>query len=111
MKILSDITFRYLFKAFCIVCLLCMVWYWFYKFIIEDRNIGTVDYRSFKNDLNVKYPVASLCFDEPIVDRKVAENYPNLNKTNYMEYLEGDAFDKTFKKVNYSRELVILRRM
>ena len=102
MTFFSDITFRYLFKAFCTVCLLCMVWYWFYKFIIEDRNIGTVDYITFKNDLNIKYPVASLCFAEPILARKVAENYPDLNKTSYMEYLEGDIFDETFAEVDYS---------
>ena len=101
MKILSKIRYRYLFKAFCIVCLLCMVGYWFYKFIVEDRDIGTVDYRSFKNDSNVKYPVASLCFAEPFVDGKVAEHYPDLNTTNYMAYLEGDGFDETFTHVNY----------
>ena len=98
----NSYSFRYVFKAFCIVCVLFMVGYWFYKYDVDDRDIGTVDYRSFQNDSSVKYPVASLCFDEPIVDRKVAENYPNLNKTNYMEYLEGDAFDETFTKVNYS---------
>ena len=79
-----------------------MVWYWFYKFIVEDRDIGTVDYRSFKNDSSVKYPVASLCFAEPFVDGKVAENYPDLNTTMYMEYLKGDGFGEPFTKVKYS---------
>ena len=102
MKILNEITFRYLFKACCMVCLLCMVVYWIYKFVVEDRDIGTVDYISFKNDLNVKYPVASLCFSEPIIDRKVAEHYPNLDTTNYAKYLVGDAFEERFTEIDYS---------
>ena len=102
MKILSEITFRYLFKAFCMVCLLSMVVYWIYKFVVEDRDIGTVDYLSFNEDSNVKHPVASLCFVDPIVDRKVAEHHPNLDTKNYTEYLKGNAFDEGFSKIDYS---------
>ena len=102
MKILSEITFRYLFKAFCMVCLLSMVVYWIYKFVVEDRDIGTVDYLSFNEDSNVKHPVASLCFVDPIVDRKVAEHHPNLDTKNYTEYLKGNDFEEGFAKIDYS---------
>ena len=76
-----------------------MVWYWFYKFVVEDRDIGTEDYRSFKHDSNIKYPVASLCFADPIEERKVEEKYPNLKKTNYMDYLEDIFLMKCLQKL------------
>ena len=76
----KPIIFRYLFKALCIVCVICMVGYWFYKFNVEDRDIGTVDYTSFKDSSRISYPVASLCFEslDPFSREKI------LNYTVYV---------------------------
>ena len=32
------------FSSICVVAALCMIGYWFYKFEIEDKEVGVVDY-------------------------------------------------------------------
>ena len=64
--------FRYLYNALCVVCVICMVGYWFYKFDVEDRDIGIVDYIAFEDDSTIPYPVASLCFDTPFSEENLA---------------------------------------
>ena len=101
MKVISKISLRFLYKAFCVVCVLCMVLYWFYKFEVEDRDIGIVHYESFKDGSNIPYPVASLCFEQPFSRRKVSLIDPGINVTNYLMYLEGDIIEEEFKDVDY----------
>ena len=66
MNIAKPLIFRYLFKAFLTVCVMCMVGYWFYKFEVEDRDIGVVDYVWLRDATEVKYPAASICFRDPV---------------------------------------------
>ena len=56
-----------------------MIAYWFYKFDVEDRDIGTVEYASFDEGPCIKYPVVSLCFYAPFSKTKIAEIYPDLS--------------------------------
>ena len=78
-----------------------MIGYWFYKFDVEDRDIGTVEYTAFKDQSEIKYPVATLCFTAPFSRRKVVETDPNLNITNYSNYIEGESFEEKFHKIDY----------
>ena len=94
--------FRYLFQALCAVCVICMVGYWFYKFDVEDRDIGVVDYIAFEDDSRIPYPVASLCFEDPFYEDKLSEIDPAINITHYLEYLKGDVFEERLTHVDYS---------
>ena len=102
MNIAKPIIFRYLFKAFLTVCVMCMVAYWFYKFDVEDRDIGVVDYISFEADSRIRYPVASLCFELPFSREKISRISPDLNITNYLGYLEGEYAEPGFQDIDYS---------
>ena len=86
MNIVSNACLRNSFKTACIVAAICMVGYWFYKFDVEDRDIGTVDYMSFKDASGIKYPVASLCFEEPFSRGKISNSDIDVNITQYLEY-------------------------
>ena len=102
MKFRKETCFRNSFKIFCIVCVLCMVGYWFYKFDVEDQDIGIVDYKAFKDESQIKFPVASLCFWDPFIRKQLAEMNSNLDLARYLEYLQGEYFEKQFEKVDYS---------
>ena len=73
-----------------------MVGYWFYKFEVEDRDIGTVDYTSFKDDPKIIYPAASLCFayPHPFSREKIA--LIDACRTVWKSYKKKDA-PKTFQ--------------
>ena len=79
-----------------------MVGYWFYKFKVDDRDIGLVDYTSFKDAPSIKHPVASLCFDQPFMQGKMEEIYPGTNITSYLKFLNGEIFDNAFEIIDYA---------
>ena len=101
MDITKPVIFRCLFKAVCTVCVVCMVGYWFYKFDVEDRDVGIVDYTSFEDDSRIAYPVASLCFVQPFSREKVSQMTPELDTDHYLNYLKGDVVEEEFQDVNY----------
>ena len=101
MNITKPNAFRYLFKTLCTICVICMVGYWFYKFDVEDRDIGIVDYTSFEDDSRINYPVASFCFNTPFSQEKVSRNNSDLNITYYLSYLQGDVVEQIFQNVDY----------
>ena len=84
MDIACRVIFRFLFRVACIVSALCMVGYWFYKFEIEDRDVGIVDYKPFENASKVRYPVPSLCSYKPFSRKKVLKIDPNVNIQKYL---------------------------
>ena len=52
------------FTAFCIASTFVMVGYWMYKFQLEDRDIGVVDYKSIQESDDIPFPVFSFCFND-----------------------------------------------
>ena len=85
----------------CIFGAVLMVSYWFYKFGIEDRDIGVVDYIPFDEDNDITVPNLAICFQNPFLKSLVDVN-ENLTTQSYYEYLMGERNETYFLKVNYS---------
>ena len=68
--------------------------------MIEDRNVGVVDYEQLKK-ADVELPVASVCFTDPFLITKLREINPEFNKTSYLNYLKGESTDDRFQDVDY----------
>ena len=47
-----------------------MLIYWAYKYEIEDRDIGVVDYVSLQHSDDIPFPVLSICLVNPINEKK-----------------------------------------
>ena len=75
-------TFRVCFCAVCIVTVTFMVGYWVHKYQIEDRDIGVVDYKSFKEANEVDFPIPYLCFLDPFLKNKLNEIDLDINVGN-----------------------------
>ena len=54
-----------LFTLLCFVVLILMVGYWFYKYLIEDKDVAVVDYLSLEEAKDVAFPVPTICFQNP----------------------------------------------
>ena len=79
-----------------------MIGYWAYKYEIDDRDIGVVDYISLQASSHIKFPVLTICFINPIVEHKL--NYVSNNSINvsrYIQYLKGEIWSKELERVDY----------
>ena len=80
---------RFCFSSICVVGAILMVGYWIYKFLVEDRDLGVVDYELIEK-AEVDYPIPSICFTNPFLANKLKEYDPNLTNTLYANYLRGE---------------------
>ena len=85
-----------LFTIACTICVAIMVGYWFYKYDVEDRDIGVVDYAPLSQAEGIPFPAVSLCIREPFLLRKLRAINGNITKRIYRKYLEGEIFDYKF---------------
>ena len=92
---------QYSFKIVCVIGVACGGSYWLYKYEVEDRDIGVVDYVAFEEATNVEFPVASVCFTNPFINQKLNETDPMINSTSYLQYLKGEIFNESFRKIDY----------
>ena len=72
-----------------------MVIYWLYKYKVEDRDLGIVEYVSWKETENLEFPVASLCFQNPF------KKSTQINETAYLQYLKGDIAGNGLENIEY----------
>ena len=82
-----------LYTITCAIVVAFMVGYWFYKYEIEDRDIGVVDYASLEDSDDIKFPVVSLCFEDPFVDDNLRATNSNITRQTYLRYLDGEIYN------------------
>ena len=95
MKVLNGILLKHLFTVICIIGAVIMVGYWFYKFDVEDRDIGVVDYVPVEDISDAEIPVPTLCFQNPFLPERLSEI------SEYIEYMKGDVFRNESENIDY----------
>ena len=83
-----------------------MVGFWVFKYKVEDRSIGVVDYVLLREAEDITLPVASLCFANPFRKKKLLEL--NVNESSYLQYLTGDIEGDEFKDIDYQNVTINL---
>ena len=86
-----------------------MITYWIYKFEVEDRDIGVVDYATFEEAKNIPLPTVSMCFVNPFLSKKLNETDPKINSALYAQYLNGEIFNETFNHIDYENVTLSLQ--
>ena len=94
-------SFRATFRVACVFVVTWMIGFWFYKYIIEDRDIGIVDYISIEDDDDFDLPMPYMCFETPVLINKMNSIDPSAYNSEYLRYLKGEIFDKRFKELEY----------
>ena len=112
MMLIERRTCRYLFSFICNIGVILMISYWLYKFMVEDRDVGVVDYELMEKAKDVEYPIPALCFQDPfIADKLQAINESqNLRKimTLYKSYLKDDLFENNLANIPYENVTINL---
>ena len=110
MILASQKAFVTLFKVFCVIAAISMVLYWVYKFQVEDRDVGLVDYMPIKEAKDIRLPILSLCFENPFLKEFLTNKHPNINTSAYLDFLRGKTYDKGLKEINYDNVTLKLER-
>ena len=100
MSFRNEDALRLSFKLVCMIGVLSMVGYWVYKFLVEDRDIGVVDYEPLGTS-EIDLPVASICIVNPFLGRKISFVEPQHNETTYLAYIKGDIDAPEFQGTHY----------
>ena len=96
MAVIKETWFRHLFTLLCIIGVTFMVGYWIYKFSVEDRDIGVVDYITLEDMPDAEVPLPVLCFQNPFLPERISE----ISK--YINYLTGNGFDDELGNIDYA---------
>ena len=89
--------FKASFTSVCIIVVGLMMSYWFYKYQVEDRDIGVVDVLALSEANLIEMPVPALCFGNPFITKNLKESNEDdtmgeINRKLYLEYLMGNFF-------------------
>ena len=77
-------------------CAMC--YYWVYKFLVDDRDIGSVDYEDVPES-EMKLPVGSICVQDPFLENKIELIDPEMNGTTYLKHLKGEIYEERFENI------------
>ena len=111
MLICSRNVIKSVFTIACVIVVLGMVGFWFYKYEIEDRDIGVVDYAPLQDANDIEFPVTSLCFKDPFVCKTYPQcdiliqtqaTHSSIAMETYRQYLEGNVYDDVYENLEYS---------
>ena len=102
MNLLNRKAFKCFFRLVCAIVVAFMVGYWLYKYEIEDRDIGVVDYAPLQDANEIEFPVISLCFMNPFLSKQFRASNSNITMETYRQYLEGNVYDDIFENLEYS---------
>lgn len=85
-----------------------MISYWFYKYVVEDRDIGVVDYLSLEDTKDVDFPLPTLCIKTPFLTETLNKTIFGMTRTDYLKYLRGEIWNNTYELINYENVTINL---
>ena len=89
-----------LFRVLCLVATIGFISFWCYEFYL-DEDLTVVEYKRFDNSKSTMLPTASVCFDNPIVDKKLKQIHPDLNSSIYLKFLRGLVYSESLRNIDY----------
>ena len=101
-------TYKFVFRAVCIIAVGFMIGYWLYKYGVEDRDIGVVDYLSLEHTKDLDFPLPTLCIKNPFLAERLNEIVVGMTGKEYLKYLNGEVWNNTYKNINYENTTINL---
>ena len=100
--------FSFCFTIVCILTVAFMVGFWFHKYIVEDRDIGVVDYIPLEEANEIMFPAVSLCLESPFLIQQLSEISSNITDETYYDFLAGNIHDDLHSIIDYANVTVDL---
>ena len=102
--------FKIFFTIICTIVVAFMVGFWCYKYEVEDRDIGVVDYTLLQDAEEIEFPAVSFCLKDPFLDEKLKAINSNITRETYLKYLEGEHYDDTHARIDYANVTIDLSK-
>ena len=77
-----------------------MVTFWCYQFT-QVEDLCTVSYKIFDNSKDTIFPIVSLCFEKPVVAKKLKQINQSFNTSAYLNFLKGSIYEDKMNDINY----------
>ena len=87
-----------LFHIICAIAAISLSIYWIYTYFL-NKDLCTVDYKTYYDDPGDQYPVLSMCFENFLSEEKLAHHQISWNDYSY--FLKGNYFEEHFLQINY----------
>ena len=97
-KIRNCLTYTY--HTICVVATLALVFYCLHKYL-QNKDISIVDYKTYNADADDIYPAVTLCFQPEFLDNFTSNQVKNVNKKDYINFLNGEYWDEDFLRIDY----------
>ena len=95
------INIKLFYNIICTFGFVIMTGYWFYKYEVQDRSIGIVDYLYLREIKDIELPVVSICFENPFLKQKFKKLNLMIDEWTYLEYLTGKTQVDEFANIDY----------
>ena len=79
-------TLKSCFSIVCMIVVAFMVGYWYYKYKIEDRDIGVIDAIPLEEAEEIKFPAVSLCFEDPFLEKNFKKVNSNITGQTFHQH-------------------------
>ena len=97
-KLKSFLTYTY--HTVCVATTISLMIYCLHKYL-QNKDVSTVDYKTFNNDPEDIYPAVTLCFQPQFLDNITTLQNRNINKNEYINFLNGEYWDENLVAIGY----------
>ena len=66
-----------------------------------DEDVSRIAFKTFNSNENGIYPAVTLCFTNPLLDKKLAEYGTGVNITSYNNFLQGIMWDDRMANIDF----------
>ena len=84
------------FKILCGIVVAAMLSYWLVKYF-KDEDLCLVDYKLTKELSEESLPAFGVCLSDTLIEERLKQIVPSINKTTYFEYIRGNSNSDDFK--------------
>ena len=98
---LSEESFRNCFHILCVTAAVSLSTYFIYTYSLNE-DLCKVDYKSYFEDVEDKYPVLSACFKTFVINESIDLQSDKTTKSKYTDFLIGNFFDDNLMKLNFT---------
>ena len=99
-RMLNEEIFRTIFHLFCATAAISLSTFWIYTYSLNE-DLCKVDYKSYYDDKEDKFPVLSICFKDFLSDEQLKRIPHQVTRSKYLKFLKGDAFEENLANIVY----------
>ena len=97
----SEKSFRNCFHILCVTAAVSLSTYFIYTYSLNEE-LCKVDYKSYFEDVEDKYPVLSNCLKTFVINESMHLQSNKATKSKYTDFLMGNFFDDNLMKINFT---------